>query len=291
MRFSIITPSFKQPDWLKLCISSVKDQVSLDFEVEHIVQDGGSPDIIQIFPEIESEGYSFRLFSENDNGMYDAINRGLQRSSGEICAWLNCDEQYLVGTLAKVANFFKLNPQIDMLFGDALLIDKSGLSLSYRKAIKPDQRHIKASHLNTLSCATFFRRNVFEKYGMLDVGWKIIGDAVWVDHLIAVGVKMAVLNELLSVFTWLPENLSNTQQAESEISQWKSQCGSSCRFKKWNAIITHRLRKLKSGAYRVREIQYAVYTRDSTNKRRGFQRRVGWKWPRYNKINLRHEKG
>ena len=80
---SIVTPSFGQLDWLRLALASVADQQGV--EVEHIVQDGGS----------EAETLALmvanpivRLFSEPDDGMYDAINRGLRRTRGEICGYI-----------------------------------------------------------------------------------------------------------------------------------------------------------------------------------------------------------
>ena len=53
--------------------------------------------------------------------MYDAINRGFAKASGDILAWLNCDEQYLPGALAKVADHFARHPRTDILFGDIIL--------------------------------------------------------------------------------------------------------------------------------------------------------------------------
>src|ERR1700730_16381445 len=95
--------------------------------------------------------------------MYDAINRRLSKVRGDICAYLNCDEQYLPGTLEKVADHFRNHHKIDILFGDAVLIDGEGHSLSYRRAILPTRRHVRLSHLNTITCATFFRRKIFER--------------------------------------------------------------------------------------------------------------------------------
>src|ERR1700731_1356139 len=109
---SIITPSFRASKWLKLCIASVADQKGVAFE--HIVQDSCSDDGTQQWL---SNDPRVTAFIEKDNGMYDAINRGLRRASGEICAYLNCDEQYLPGTLAKVAKFFDTHPKLDVLFG------------------------------------------------------------------------------------------------------------------------------------------------------------------------------
>src|ERR1039458_7906042 len=100
MSISIITPSYRQSDWLKLCIASVADQ---GVALEHIIQDAGSDDGTLDWLRQDSR---VKAFVEKDAGMYDAVNRGLRRASGEILAYLNCDEQYLPGTLITVKAFF-----------------------------------------------------------------------------------------------------------------------------------------------------------------------------------------
>lgn len=91
MLVSVVTPSFRSSQWLKLCIASVADQ---GIPVEHIVQDAGSDDgTLDWLP----QDARVRAFIEKDQGMYDAINRGFRRATGDIFAWLNCDEQYLPG--------------------------------------------------------------------------------------------------------------------------------------------------------------------------------------------------
>ena len=113
--FSIITPSFRQLDWLKLCAASIADQAGV--RVEHLVQDAGSGETMLAWAaewkrkcETEDGRFSFQLAMEKDDGMYDAVNRGLRRASGELLAYLNCDEQYLPGALATVADYFAKNP-------------------------------------------------------------------------------------------------------------------------------------------------------------------------------------
>jgi glycosyltransferase involved in cell wall biosynthesis len=102
MNFSIITPSFRNSAWLKLCIASVADQQGV--ELEHIVQDScsddGTGDWLPNDPRVKA-------FIEKDAGMYDAVNRGYRRATGDILAYLNCDEQYLPGALAAVKSFFE----------------------------------------------------------------------------------------------------------------------------------------------------------------------------------------
>ena len=118
--------SFRNSDWLKLCIASAADQ---GVDAEHIIQDAGSDDgtldwLLQ--------DQRVQAFVEKDAGMYDAINCGFRRATGDILAWLNCDEQYLPNALASVVEFFESNPQIDVLFGDIVFADDRGLYAGHR---------------------------------------------------------------------------------------------------------------------------------------------------------------
>ena len=92
VNFSIITPSFRNSNWLKLCIASVADQQGVTFE--HIVQDSCSDDGTRDWL---PQDRRVKAFIEKDQGMYDAVNRGFKRAQGDIVAYLNCDEQYLPG--------------------------------------------------------------------------------------------------------------------------------------------------------------------------------------------------
>src|SRR6266511_1025126 len=150
MRFSIITPSFRNSKWLKLCIASVNDQ---GVAVEHIVQDACSDDGTLDWLRTDSR---VRTFIEKDQGMYDAINRGLRRASGELMAYLNCDEQYLVGALTAVEAHFRARPEIDVLFCDAVVVDSQGKYLWHRKTLRPLAWHTSICPLSVLTCATFF---------------------------------------------------------------------------------------------------------------------------------------
>jgi glycosyltransferase involved in cell wall biosynthesis len=86
-------------------------------DVEHIVQDGGSDDGTREWAAADSR---IKFFMEKDAGMYDAINRGWRRATGEILSYLNCDEQYLPGALARAGHFFSAHPEVDMVFGTSL---------------------------------------------------------------------------------------------------------------------------------------------------------------------------
>lgn len=275
LRFSIITPSYKQLDWLKLCAASIADQ--RDVEVEHIVQDAGSG------AEIESWALDqpiLKLFVEKDMGMYDAVNRGLAKAHGDICGYLNCDEQYLPGTLAKVVKFFETHPEVDVMFGDVVLVTVQGQPLSYRRTVLPRQAHIRLAHLNTATCATFFRRTLLERGFYFDPQWKTIGDAVWVENLLKAGVRMAPLHEPLAIFTFTGENLGATALSESEAVNWKGASLGKKDFKKIVAVFWHRIRKTLAAAYWLRRVEIDIFTLESPKKRQHFvKKNVGFRWP------------
>lgn len=271
---SIVTPSFNQSRWLQLAVASVADQSGVT--IEHIVQDSLSTDGTRDWL---SKDARVRAFFEKDAGMYDAINRGLRRAQGDICGYLNCDEQYLPGTLAKVTTFFEAHPQIEVLFGDAILVDDRGKPLSYRRTVLPDLRHVQLSHLNTLTCATFFRRALLDRGFYFDTKWKVIGDAIWIEELLKARVTMATLPEPLSVFTFTGKNLTDTSIAEEELSRRNPVKGTARNWKTIQAVLTHRVRKALAGAYRRRYIEIDIFTLDSPNERQHLTGNVGFGWP------------
>src|SRR5450756_1870579 len=103
-------------------------------ECEHIVQDSCSDDGTQDWLPKDPR---VKAFIEKDTGMYDAINRGMKRASGEIIAYLNCDEQYLPGALQAVAETFEKNPDADIVLADTIIVDAQEQFICCRKSLVP----------------------------------------------------------------------------------------------------------------------------------------------------------
>ncbi|PQJ28078.1 glycosyltransferase [Rubritalea profundi] len=265
MKFSIVTPSFRQFDYLKRCVRSVGDQASA-VGVEHIIQDASGDQASDCFMEFVTELESVHFVQENDEGMYDAINRGFKKSQGEIVSWLNCDEQYLPKTLEKVAQWFDANPEKDILFGDVILIDSHGELLSYRKAMVPNRNHILACFLPTYSAATFVRRRVIKEGFFLDDNYKAIADAVWIRDLLGEGFVAGVLNEPLAVFTQTGENLGQTEISHLEHEVWKKSKGSVSSVNKYFLSVMHRFRKLINGCYLPKWVNVSIYQNTQTSR-------------------------
>ena len=262
MLVSIVTPSFRGGPWLKLCIASVADQ---GVALEHIVQDAGSDDGTLDWLGRESR---VRAFIERDQGMYDAINRGLERARGEIAAYLNCDEQFLPGALKAVLAFFESRPAVDMVFGDVILADAEGRYLSHRKMQPPLKHHTWVCHLSTLSCGMFFRRRLFAERGFrFDTQWRDAGDAEWMVRLLRGGVRMAALGEFTSVFTQTGANMSAGANARRENRALAATAPAWAGVFKPGIILHHRLRRFLGGMYRQKPFVYQIYTRASPSQR------------------------
>src|ERR1043165_8312640 len=190
MKISVVTPSFRSSDWLKLCGASVADQTGVD--LEHIVQDAQSDDGTQDWLRRDKR---VKVFIEKDQGMYDAINRGWRRATGEILAYLNCDEQYLPGGLQAVEKFFRANPKTDVVFADTLVLDNEGQFICFRKSLVPTKNVMWVFH-PVISSSIFIHRRVLDQHGLFfDTRWRALGDKVWTVEFVHRGLNMAVRSE------------------------------------------------------------------------------------------------
>jgi glycosyltransferase involved in cell wall biosynthesis len=225
MRFTILTATLNQPGWLACCARSVADQAGV--EIEHIIQDGGTAGIAdcglriaervgaqivaardsEIF-RAEKDGCALRIFSAPDAGMYDALNRALDRATGDIVAILNSDEQYLPGALAHVAEFFERHPEADIVAGDWLIVDEAHELLCFRKSTKLRPAMILTDHLYDFTCAMFFRRRIIDGGPRFDLRFKAGADGVWVSQLLRNGARAVVCPFYLAAFTLGRHNLS-----------------------------------------------------------------------------------
>lgn len=266
MRVSVVTPSYRSSDWLKLCIASVADQQT---DVEHIVQDAGSDDgTLDWLP----QDPRVKAFVEKDQGMYDAINRGLRRASGEILAYLNCDEQYLPGCLRAVGVFFQEHPQIDVVFGDVVFVDSHGEYLFHRKMQTPLRNHTWTCHLSTLSCGMFFRRHLFfDRNFAFNPELRDVGDGEWMVRLLKAGITMGTLKSFTSVFTVTGTNMSKGGNAQRENAELRRSAPLFVRALRPLTIVRHRLRRWCGGMYSQPPFSYSIYTREHPGTRRVFE--------------------
>jgi len=228
MTFWIVTPSYNQLSWLKLCLASVRDQLRPNIAVHHHVQDAsstdGTPEYLAEFSRQPAiAGYGFSFTSEPDRGMYDAINRGwlLAPAGVDVIAHLNCDEQYLPEALKKVAEAFSRHPKADILLADMVVVDKDGGYICHRRSLRP---HVWTSRFCCagFTATTFQRATVVQgKKVLFDTSWRNLGDKVWYNALHKAGCRFAVFNEMVSVFVDTGANLNWTEQGLREKQRYE----------------------------------------------------------------------
>jgi glycosyltransferase involved in cell wall biosynthesis len=262
MKFSIITPSFRNSRWLKLCIASVADQQGVEFE--HIVQDSCSDDGTQDWL---PQDRRVRAFIEKDAGMYDAVNRGYRRATGDILAYLNCDEQYLPGALKAVHDFFDAHPEIEVALAGTIVVDGSGQYMCHRHALVPHPQHM-WFRFSALTSSVFLRRRVIQERGLFfDTRWRDLGDFYWILALMQNQVPMAVCNEFTSVFTDTGENMGLKPNAIREKNERAASIPRWVRLLRPVWIVHHRLRRLAAGHFSLKPTSYTIYTFNSPEQR------------------------
>ena len=268
IEFSIITPSHNMLQYLPCCAASIEDQAGV--EHEHIVIDANSTDGTVEWLRSKER---IRFISEPDDGMYDAINKGFTMAQGEILAYLNCDEQYLPGTLAIVRDYFKKHPKTDVLFGNFLVIKQDGALICYRKSNRPKLNYLLASHLYTLSCTMFFRRKIIDEHILFDSSFRCIADFLFVIELLKKRYVVKFLNRYLSVFMMTDRNMSFSFQTNEERKRLTVEMPM-LRLGPIRTNIYMLLRigeKLIRGCYFERSnLSYSIYRSDSLKKRKLF---------------------
>jgi glycosyltransferase involved in cell wall biosynthesis len=178
MKFSIITPSYNQGEFLAETIESVISQEG-DFSIDYIILDGGSTDnsvaVIKRYDELLQNGewplkcqrITFRWRSGKDNGQTDALVKGFRMAEGEIFAWLNSDDTYLQGALQTATSFFNDHPDTGLLYGDARYCDASGAIIGSYRTAEYDLEKLAYANI-VCQPAAFFRSTAFEAVGGLD---------------------------------------------------------------------------------------------------------------------------
>ena len=178
MKVSIITVTYNSIKTIERTILSVLNQSYKD--IEYILIDGNSDDgTINI---IKSYEYRINKFiSENDKGIYDAMNKGLEIASGDIICFLNSDDIYSNNfIISEVISQFNENTNIDIIYGDIFF---------FRDNIDKIVRYYSSKHFNYKKLkfglmpahqAMFIKKTIFTNYGNFSLNYKIAGDFDWV---------------------------------------------------------------------------------------------------------------
>src|SRR5580704_12107410 len=160
MRFSVVTISFNQAQFLERAILSVLAQKGV--ELQYIIVDPGSTDGSRKIIERYRASFSHVIYEEDD-GPADGLNKGFARATGDIFCYLNSDDEFELGAFWRIASFFASHPDTDIVCGHTWIVDQSGNRL---RRVWSDPYHHKAvaygmaiqMQASTFFCSQAFRR-------------------------------------------------------------------------------------------------------------------------------------
>lgn len=199
-KISIITPTFNSEKTLHGTIEALLRQTFSDFE--YIIIDGASKDKtierLKVYvPAFEKKGVTVKIVSEPDNGVYDAMNKGIFMAQGELIGITNSDDWYEDWALEAMWNKYT-NGEVDrdnsMIYGiERVWKDNSIFNVQRRGAAFISE--------SVLPHSTFFvAKRVYEKYGAFDLSVRILADYDFICRCVSKGVKLEELDVVISNF-------------------------------------------------------------------------------------------
>ncbi len=176
-RFGVVTPTLNAEQYLDRALRSIWAERSDSIQIDHVVVDGGSVDATL---QIAARWPSRVLVSTDDQGMYDAVNRGIGVVEGDIVGYINADDEIAAGALARVAEVFRERPEVGWVCGRVEYIDGDGQVLG---RLTPRRLTLRSYLGLGWSCipqqTVWVRRTVFERVGPFDIEYKNCGDYDW----------------------------------------------------------------------------------------------------------------
>src|SRR6185369_1911432 len=194
---SIITPSYNRKDFIRLCIDSVQAQSYGN--IEHIVIDGASTDgTPELLDELSKKYTNLKYVSEPDDGMYHAINKGLELATGDIVAYLNTDDLYFPWTVERAVE--KLVNGSDVVYGDLCIIKHHASDYVSFLQFYPKFDLNYFCHYSTIAQPTvFLKRAVYKNVGSFGNGFSLLADCDYWLRCAEAGFKLEKMDEVMAI--------------------------------------------------------------------------------------------
>ena len=192
MKLSIVTINYNNAEGLRRTLASVASQTYRG--IEHIVVDGASADgsvnVIREYDALNSSSENPLVVSwssEPDNGIYNAMNKGIKRASGDYIQILNSGDILASDDVVeKMLAALEVNGNPDFLYGNMVKKDySSGIVVGKSEKVEHSLRQYYSGTMNHDCC--YINRRLYEKYGFYDESLKIVSDWKWFLQAIGMG--------------------------------------------------------------------------------------------------------
>lgn len=196
MKISVITATYNREKTVLEALNSLRQQTYSDYE--HIIQDGGSTDRTLEIVQAEADPKT-HIVSEADGGIYDALNKGIKRASGDIIGLMHSDDFFATETvLEKVAAAFE-DPSIDGVYGDLEYVSANDVTRVIRHwSAGPYRPELLSRGWMPPHPTLYLRREVFERWGYYDTQYQISADYdAMLRWLMQGKIKLAYISEVL----------------------------------------------------------------------------------------------
>lgn len=213
-RISVVTPSYNQGDFIEETIRSVLLQGYPD--LEYIIIDGGSTDnTIEIIKKYEP--WITYWMSEPDRGQTHALNKGLEKSTGEVWSYLNSDDLLLPNSLKRIGELFQ-NPELSWVGAASDQFNQS----SVIGQVKPQPPALKAEYFTPwhrsskyifpCSNVSFMRRSLMVQCGMFDESYEYGMDIEYYLRVVfQAGIEPQLISDVLGSWRWHPDSKTMKQ--------------------------------------------------------------------------------
>ncbi|MDD4777380.1 MAG: glycosyltransferase family 2 protein [Fermentimonas sp.] len=206
-KLSIITVTFNAEQTLERTLRSVSSQSYPD--IEHIIVDGKSTDsTIDLVHKYEND--KLKWISEPDNGLYDAMNKGIKMATGNYLCFLNAGDTFFAEDTVEL--IMLSNSSADIIYGETAIVDNNGTFLHMRRLKAPEKLTWKSFKQGMLVCHQAFivRREITEPY---DLRYHFSSDFEWSIRMLKKSETIINTNHIL--INYLNKGMTTTNRKES----------------------------------------------------------------------------
>ena len=231
MTLTLITPTYNSAKTITDTIESIITQTQKYPEIaeglEYIIIDGVSSDSTRKIVQKYQNDYpnlNIRLISEPDNGIFDAMNKGIRMATGDIVGIINSDDFYFnEDVLSKVVQAFKLDESIDAIYGDLLYVDNDNIKKQTRYWRAGEYKEKNLNWGWSIPHPTFFvRRRVYEKLNKIfDTSLALAADYELTFRLLKINkIKVKYIPE---TFVIMRDGGTSASSLKQRVKGWREQ--------------------------------------------------------------------